>query len=134
MKLPKHDNALSKMLTKMQNIYCMLKENGHKPDSYCGYLYTLFKTGPNADFDLFINCTMDGIQLDCGLNHNITCHELIIATWTKCHNMVEVSHGESWLFTKLKILEKEAVKTNAAEDATNGHPPKDKLKMNPIKE
>ncbi len=119
MRLHKCRNNVSKILTKMQGIYCMLKENGHALDSYCRYLYTSLGTGPNADFYAFMDRLVDDIQSRCRYNCDITCDELIAAARTKYNNMVEdISWGKVdpqdakifALTTKLEKLENNRVK------------------------
>ncbi len=129
MKLHEFGNNVAKMLTKMQTIYNTLKLNGHTPDSFRRYVYLALKTGPNDDFNLFMDRIIDDIQSGIGFNKDITADELIIAACTKYNNMVE---DKTWgkvnpldakvlaLTTKLEKLEKEgAVKTNAAANATD---------------
>ncbi len=144
MKLHEFGNNVSKMLTKMQSIHRTLKENGHEPDSYRRYLYTSLRTGPNADFNAFMDRIVDDIQSGCGYNRNITPDELIVAARTKFNNMIE---DKSWgkvdprdakilaLTTKLEKLEKDGVKPSA--NATNGGNPGGggpKPKMQPLEE
>lgn len=117
------------MLTKMQSIYCMLKENGHELYSICCYLYTALKTGPNIDFNVFMDYIVDNIQSGCGVNHNITCDKFIIAAQTKYHHIIE---DKEWgkvdprdakiiaITTKFKKLEKDRVKINVAANDTDG--------------
>ncbi len=62
MKPPEHGNDVAKILTSMQSIYNTLKENGHELDSYRRYIYTALISGPNANFNAFIQCIIDDIQ------------------------------------------------------------------------
>ncbi len=145
MKLHEHGNDVSKMLTKMQSIYRTLKENGHAPDSYRRYVYTALKTGPNSDFNAFMDRIVDDIQSGCGYNKNITTDELILAARTKYHNMVE---DKSWskvdprdakilaLTTKLEKIEKEGKASANATNGTNpgGSNPTNTHKLQPLDE
>ena len=72
MKLHDHGNDVEAMLTKMMSIYTTLKENGHEPDFFRHYLYTSLLTGPNANFNAFIQRIVDNIQSGNGFNCNIT--------------------------------------------------------------
>ncbi len=144
MKLHEFGNNVAKMLTKMQTIYNTLKMNGHTPDSFRRYIYTALKTGPNADFNAFMDRIIDDIQSGIGFNKNITADELIIAAHTKYNNMVE---DKTWgkvdlrdakilaLTTKLEKLEQEGTtKPNAAANATDGKTPGGEKKFNPLEE
>lgn len=62
MKMQNFGNNAGRMLTKMQSIYRFLKENGHAPDSMRCHLYTALKTGPNADYNAYIQRIVDDIQ------------------------------------------------------------------------
>ncbi len=88
MKLHEHGNDVAKMLTSMQSIYNTLKENGHEPDSYRCYIYTALISGPNADFNAFMQRIIDDIQSGNGYHKNITTDNLIITACTKYNNMV----------------------------------------------
>ncbi len=88
MKLHEYGNDVAKMLTSMQSIYNTLKENGHEPDSYRCYVYTALTSGPNADFNAFMQRIMDDIQSGNGYHKNITTDNLIITARTKYNNMV----------------------------------------------
>ncbi len=119
--------------------------NGHTPDSFRHYVYLALKTGPNADFNSFMDRIIEDIQPGIGFNKDITADELIIAARTKYNNMVE---DKTWgkvdprdakilaLTTKLEKIEKEgATKPNAAAIATDGNAPGGReKKYNPLEE
>ncbi len=132
MKLHKFGNDVGKMLTRMMSIYQTLKENGHEPDSWRRYLYTALKSGPNADYNAFLQRIIDDIQSGHGYHKDITPDMLIVAARTKYNNMVE---DKSWgkvdprdakimaLITKLDQMEKarpNQPRSDAAANATNG--------------
>ncbi len=107
--------------------------------------FLALKTGPNADFNSFMDCIIDYIQLGIGFNKDIATEELIIATHTKYNNMVE---DKSWghvdpsdakilaLTTNLKTLEKDGgPKPNAAAYSTDrSNPVGSGKKFNPLEE
>ncbi len=110
-----------------------MKQNGHAPDSYRRYLYTALKTGPNAEFNGFMDRIVDDIQSGCGFNKDITCDQLIIAARTKYNKMIE---DKTWgkvdprdakimaLTTKIALLKKSCgapVKPDAAAHGTNAN-------------
>ena len=130
MKLHDHGNDIGKMLMKMQGIYRTLKENGHTPDSYRQYIYTALASGPNTDFNLFMQRMIDGIQSSHGYHRDIDPDKLIVAARTKYNNMVE---DKTWgrvdprnakimaLTTKIKLLEKTTSgQSTVAANVTNG--------------
>ncbi len=88
MKLHEHGNDDGAMLTKMMSIYTTLKDNGHEPDSFCCYLYTYLLSGPNANFNAFIQCIVDNKTLQW-IQSNITADELAIDARMKYNNMIE---------------------------------------------
>ncbi len=84
MKLLEHGNDVAKMLTLLQSIYNTLKEIGHELDSYCRYIYIALISGPNADFNAFMQRIIDDIQSGNGYHADI----LIITACTKYNNMI----------------------------------------------
>ncbi len=118
MKLHEFGNDASKIqdVDQMQSIYNTLKQKCHTPDQYRGYLYNAMKTGPNAEFNGFIDFIVDDIQSGCGFNKDITSNQAIIVAQTKYNNMIEDKTGGNInpcdatiimaLTTKIDLLEK----------------------------
>lgn len=93
MKLHEHGNDVAKMLTSMQSIFNTLKENGHEPDSYHRYIYTTLISGPNANFNAFMQRIIDNIQSGNSYHKDISADNLIVTARTKYNNTIA---DKSW--------------------------------------
>eukprot|EP00984_Skeletonema_dohrnii_P013468 scaffold5583_cov166-Skeletonema_dohrnii-CCMP3373.AAC.2 len=88
-KLGDYKNDVDQMLTEMVVNYNVLKDNSEAPRNIRKILFKALKSGPNADFNLFIQRLEDDVDAGIGPNKNISPDELISAARTKYNNMTK---------------------------------------------
>ncbi len=86
-KLGDHQNDVDKMLTVMESNIKILKDNDAAPRNIRKLLINALKTGPNHDFNRFIERIEDDVDSGIGQHSTITAEDLIIAARTKYNNM-----------------------------------------------
>ena len=116
------------MLTDMEENYVKILDNHSTCESICRYCLNELFSGPNAKFNAFIKCIKDDIDLQTGLNFNISFDELCTAVRSKCNNMDACNKYSKVdpkdanilaLTTRLENLEK-STNANSAHATTGG--------------
>lgn len=134
-RLSNHGNCVKSMLTSIESLYAILADNNVAPTNYRRLVLDALATGPNADFNNFIQRIQDDVESGIGVYHEITPDTLISASRSKYNNMVD---KDVWglvdprdtkmlaLTTKIDSLLKEQAKTAVAlatsleKNASNG--------------
>jgi hypothetical protein len=86
-KLGDYSNNVDSMLTMIESNFKILKENKKAPDSYRRLLLDALITGPNHQFNQFIDRITDDVESGIGAHASITPDNLIKASRTKYNNM-----------------------------------------------
>ena len=86
-KLGDYKNDVDQMITRMTDDYNILKDNNAAPRNIRKLLLTALKSGPNHDFNSFIQRIEDDVDSGIGQHKNISVDDLITASRTKYNNM-----------------------------------------------
>ena len=86
-KLGKRDNDVDAMLTAIEGLYKILRENHRAPENLRRLILDALATGPNYYFNQFIQRIEDDVESGIGANANIAPDDLITAACTKYNNM-----------------------------------------------
>ena len=86
-KLCDYSNNMDSMRTMIKSNFKILKENKKASDSYRRLLLEALVTGPNHQFNQFIDRITDDVESGIGAHANITPNNLIKASRTKYNNM-----------------------------------------------
>jgi len=128
MKLGDYNNDVDKMLTAMEQKYAYLKSNYHAPENFRKMVFSALLSGPNANYNDFIQRIKDDVESGIGANRNIDADSLIAAGRTKYTNMesqklwnkVDPRDAQIMaLTTKLKAFEDERRKPAPSVHATD---------------
>ena len=86
-KLGNHANDVDAMLTAIEGIYKILRDNHRAPENFRRLIIDALATGPNHYFDEFIQRIEDDAESGIGKNSYISPDALITAAHTKYNNM-----------------------------------------------
>ena len=86
-KLGNHANDVDAMLTSIEGLYKILRDNHRAPENFRRLILDALATGPNHYFNKFIQRIEDDVESGIGANANIAPDALITAARTKYNNM-----------------------------------------------
>ena len=86
-KLGNHTNNFDAMLTAIEGLYKILRDNHGAPENFRRLILDASATGPNHYFNEFIQRIEDGVESGIGANANIAPDAFITSARTKYNNM-----------------------------------------------
>ena len=86
-KLGKHTNYVDAMLTAIEGLYKILRDNHRAPEDFRRLILDALATGPNHYFNEFIQRIEYDVESGIGANANIAPDALITAACTKYNNI-----------------------------------------------
>ena len=92
-KISEFANNVDLLLTPMEKIFNILKDNGQEPKNYRRLLLDALVTGPNHVFNEYMQCIIDDVNSGTGFNTSIKANQIVKCARSKYSNM---SIQEQW--------------------------------------